>query len=73
MATLGAHTLRTQTIPKGPKPIAVRPRLLGWKLEKFDIFMGGQNSFPLISRLVSSWWVGRQRWIGDILGCLVLV
>ena len=55
MATLGAHTLRTQTIPKGPT------RLLGWKLEKFDIFMGGQNSFPFISRLVPSWWVGRQR------------
>ena len=46
MAALGAHTLRTQIIPKGPKPIAVRPRFVGWKLEKFDIFEGDQNSFP---------------------------
>ena len=41
MAALGAHTLRTQTIPKGPKPIAARPRFVGWKLEKFDILKGG--------------------------------
>ena len=61
MAALGAHTLRTQTIPKGPKPIAARPGFVGWKLEKFDIFKGAQNSFPLISRLVSSWWVGRRK------------
>ena len=48
MAALGAHTLRTQTIPKGPKPIAARPGFVGWKLEKFDILKGAQNSFPLI-------------------------
>ena len=61
MAALGAHTLRTQTIPKGPKPIAARPRFVGWKLEKFDIFKGAQVSFLITSRLVSSWWVDRRR------------
>ena len=61
MAALGAHTLRTQTIPKGPKPIAARPGFVGWKLEKFDIFKGGQDSVLLTSKLVSSWCVGRRR------------
>ena len=45
MAALGAHTLRTQTIPKGPKPIAARPGFVGWKLEKFDIFKGARTAF----------------------------
>ena len=45
MAALGAHTLRTQTIPKGPKLIAGRSRRLGWKFEQVDIFTGARTAF----------------------------
>ena len=43
MAALGAHTLRTQIIPKGPKPIAA----IRWvEVGEVRHFKGGQNSFP---------------------------
>ena len=62
MAALGAHTLRTQTIPKGPKPIAARPRFVGWKLEKFDIFKGARTGFhPFPGWFLAGVWAGGNR------------